>query len=84
MNYKELFLAIGLMVLLTIIYVLCRKFIYFAIKDHDKWLKKTMRKGIDKKDYKVYADMPMFKVNFFYISLMVVLIFYVIYLIVQE
>lgn len=42
MNYKELFITIGLMFSITIIYILLRKIIYWAIEDHDKFCKKNI------------------------------------------
>ena len=42
MNYKELFTAIGLIIAISIIYILIRKFIFWTVKDDQKFRKKTV------------------------------------------
>jgi len=83
MDYKELFIAIGLMVVVTIIYLLIRKFIHWTIEDSDKFHKRNGRFGYDKEDKKAISDMPMFKLNSVYILIMLLLILYIIKLLIS-
>lgn len=82
MNYKELFIAIAIMIVLTLIYFLLRKFIFWVIDDHDKFYKKKGKFGFNKEDRKNISDIPVFKLTFCYILLMVLLIIYIIKLLV--
>ncbi len=84
MNYKELFITIGLMFSITIIYILLRKIIYWAIEDHDKFCKKKHYCGMDKGDKKAFSDIPIFKLTCGYILFIVLLIIYVFKLIVDS
>jgi len=77
MDYKELFIAISLMIVITIIYILSRKFIYWAIEDHNKFCKKKGYFGMDKGDKRAFSDMPIFKLTCGYILFMVLLVIYI-------
>ena len=46
MNWSELLLAIGLIIAVTILYLLLRKFISWAIEDDNNFHKKTGRWAI--------------------------------------
>ncbi len=78
MNYKELFITIGFMVLLTILYFLIKKFIFWAIDSDNKLLKKTGSMGFKKEDYKAYAEMPLFYLRCSYALFMVLSFIYII------
>ncbi len=78
MNYKELIITIGLMILVTLIYIICRKFIAWAIEDHDKQMKKQGRLGIEKSSKKVIKEVEYRKLTSGYLLFMGVLILYMI------
>lgn len=48
MDYKDLLITIGLMILITILYIVLKKFISWAIDDDDKWHKKHGHVGLKK------------------------------------
>ncbi len=81
MNYKELVITISLMIAISIIYILIRKFIIWTIEDNQKFRKKNGCLGLDKEGRKLMADIPMFKLTCGYILFMVLLIIYVLKLI---
>ena len=76
MNYKELFITIGLMIVISIIYILIRKFIVWTAKDNQKFRTKKGCLGLDKEGQKLMIDMPMFKLTCGYILFMILLAIY--------
>ena len=81
MNYKELFIAIGLMIIISIIYILIKKFIIWTVKDNQKFRKKNKCLGLDKEGQKLASDIPIFKLTCGYILFMVMLTIYILKLI---
>jgi len=53
MNYKELFLAIALILLITVIYIVIRKFVAWAIEEDNNWHRKQGHSGLSKDSRKV-------------------------------
>ena len=76
MDYKELFITFGLMIVITVIYIFLRKFIHWTIKDDQKFRKKNGNLGLDKEGQKLMIDMPLFKLTCGYILLMALLSIY--------
>ena len=80
MNFKELFISLALIFILTIVYVLLRKFIYWTIKDEQKFHKQVgaLGKDLDEQQRRSLADMPIFKLTMGYILLVLLVIIYIV------
>lgn len=81
MNYKELFIALGLLILITAIYIALRKFIVWTIQDDDKWHKKQGHVGLTKGTLKVKRKLAFDKLTGGYLLAMGLVVLYIIKLI---
>lgn len=78
MDYKELLISFSLLIFISVLYILIRKFIFWTIKDDQKFRKKQGAFGLDKEGQKAVLDIPLFKLNCIYVLLMVLILIYII------
>lgn len=78
MDYKELFISFLLLIVITVLYILIRKFIFWTMKDDQKFRKKQGALGLDKKGQRAMIDIPLFKLNCIYILLVILILIYII------
>lgn len=83
MNYTELFIAIGLLILSTIIYIALQKFIKWTVDDDKRFRKKNGNLGLSHESYEVNKKVSLDKLFFGYISIIVLLVIYIIKLMVD-
>lgn len=81
MNYSELFIAIGLILVVTIGYVLIRKFVSWYIEDENKWNRKHGYVGLSKDTRNVNRKIAFDRITEGYLLLLGVLVLYIIKLI---
>lgn len=78
MDYKELFLVVGIMLVVTGLYIVVRKFIAWAIEDNERWRKKHGCLGLSKDARQVNKKYAYYKVTGGYLLIMILLVLYVI------
>ena len=83
MDYKELFLAIGIMLLVTGLYIAVRKLIAWAIEDNARWRKKNGSLGLSKGARDVNKKHTYFKATCGYVLMMALLALYIVKLVVD-
>ncbi|MBQ8382770.1 MAG: hypothetical protein IJX47_06160 [Clostridia bacterium] len=81
MNYNELLLAISLIVFATVIYVMLRKFISWAIKDDNKFYKKRGGQGLSKGTINAKIQTAYDKLSTGYALVVFLLVLYIIKLV---
>lgn len=80
MDYIQLFIVIGIMFLVTVAYILLRKFVSWAIDDDNRFHKKRGG-GLDTNTHKVRKDIALFRLTEGYAWIMVLLIIFIVMLV---
>ena len=80
MNWPEFLLAIGLIILVTILYFILRKFISWAIEDDNKFHKKRGG-GLSKDTLKVNKQIAWDRLTYGYVVILFALVSYIVKLI---
>lgn len=83
MDYVELIIAIGLIFLVTGIYIVIRKFIAWTIEDDNNWHKKQGHSGLSKDSRKVNKKIIYDRLIAGYLLVVALLILYIIKLIID-
>ena len=83
MNYTELLIAISVIIVVTVVYFLLRRFIAWAIADDDKWNKKHGYSGLSEKTLKIKRQIAYSKLSRGYWLIMLVVVLYIIKLFVD-
>lgn len=78
MNYTELLIAIGLLVLVTVFYIILRKFIARAIDDDNQWHKKHGHLGLHKDTLSTDKKLAYDRLTEGYLLVMGVIVLYII------
>ena len=80
MNYTDLFIVIGVAFLVTLLYIVFRKFIRWAIEDNNKFYTKNGCSGASKKGLERDKKWAVGKLTQGYALIMILLIIYIIYI----
>ena len=83
MNYTELIVTIGLLFLVTVLYIILRKFIAWAIDDDNRWHKKHGHLGLHKGTLNVNKKLAYDRLTGGYLIVMGLLVLYIIKLFVD-
>ena len=76
MRYLEFVVTISLIVIVTVVYFLLRKFIVWTIEDDNKFYIKNGRMGASKKELKVRKEQALLKLSGGYALILALLIVY--------
>lgn len=83
MDYIELIITIGLLILVTGLYIILRKFIAWAIDDDNQWHKKRGNLGLGKDTLNTNKELAYYRLTAGYLMVMGVLVLYLIKLFVD-
>ena len=78
MNYTELIVTIGLFFLVTVLYIILRKFIAWAIDDDNQWHKKHGHLGLHKDTLNTNKKLAYDRLTSGYLLAMGLLVLYII------
>ncbi len=78
MNYTELIVTIGLLFLVTALYIILRKFIAWAIDDDNQWHKKYGHLGLHKGTLNTNKKLAYDRLTSGYLIVMGLLVLYII------